>query len=276
MTGPSSASITRRTALLITGATATVALSACAPKVRPLADSSASGSSSSSPSAASSSSASASSKASASASSGKSYKGPLKFDNYEKNGTYVPATETEKAKNVPKPLPPSNMHDPSVDGIYSFLGYWIASINYLLLTGDSEPLSKSDQDYVEIFQRFSDMYQDKSGWMYGSDAPMGISLSTDTPTQKSSGSNPRYRWNGRLILDQNLKIYLQGRGSNTAFTAESHDVYIDMTYRSGGWTVITKDTSDDDSGSSGSSSSSPSPSSKSPKSGSGKSGGLNV
>ena len=177
---------------------------------------------------------------------------------------------------MPKPLPPSNMHDPSVDGIYSFLGYWIASINYLLLTGDSEPLSKSDQDYVEIFQRFSDMYQDKSGWMYGSDAPMGISLSTDTPTQKSSGSNPRYRWNGRLILDQNLKIYLQGRGSNTAFTAESHDIYIDMTYRSGGWTVITKDTSDDDSGSSGSSSSSPSPSSKSPKSGSGKSGGLNV
>ena len=77
--------------------------------------------------------------------------------------------------------------------------------------------------------------------MYGSDAPMGISLSTDTPTQKSSGSNPRYRWNGRLLLDQNLKIYLQGRGSNTAFTAESHDIYIDMTYRSGGWTVITKD-----------------------------------
>ena len=163
---------------------------------------------------------------------------------------------------MPKPLPPSNMHDPSVDGIYSFLGYWISSINYLLLTGDSEPLSKSDQDYVEIFQRFSTMYQDKSGWMYGSDAPMGISLSTDTPTQKSSGSNPRYRWNGRLLLDQNLKIYLQGRGSNTAFTAESHDIYIDM--------------SDDDSGSSGSSSSSPSPSSKSPKSGSGKSGGLNV
>ena len=92
MTGPSSASITRRTALLITGAAATVALSACAPKVRPLAGSSASASSSSSPSASASSSTSASSQASASASSGKSYKGPLKFDNYEKNGTYVPAT----------------------------------------------------------------------------------------------------------------------------------------------------------------------------------------
>ena len=272
MTGPSSASVTRRTALFITGAAATVALSACAPKVRPLADSSASASGSSS-----SSSSSVSSKAStsASASSDKSYKGPLKFDNYEKNGTYVPATETEKAKNVPKPLPPAHMNDRSIDGIYSFLGYWISSINYVLLTGDFEPLSKSDQDYVEIFKRFSDMYEDKSGWMYGSDAPMSISLYTDTPTQTSSSSSsrPRYRWNGRLNLDQNLKIYVEGKGSASAFTAKSHDIYIDMTYKDGGWTVITKDTSDDDSGSSGAS---PSPSSKSPKSDSGKSGGLSV
>ena len=272
MTGPSSASVTRRTALFITGAAAPVALSACAPKVRPLADSSASASGSSS-----SSSSSVSSKAStsASASSGMSYKGPLKFDNYEKNGTYVPATETEKAKNVPKPLPPTHMNDRSIDGIYSFLGYWISSINYVLLTGDSEPLSKSDQDYVEIFKRFSDMYEDKSGWMYGSDAPMSISLYTDAPTQTSSSSSsrPRYRWNGRLNLDQNLKIYVEGKGSASAFTAKSHDIYIDMTYKDGGWTVITKDTSDNDSGSSGAS---PSPSSKSPKSDSGKSGGLSV
>ena len=275
MTGPSSASVTRRTALFITGASATVALSACAPKVRPLADSSASASGSSS---SSSSSASAKASASASASSGKSYKGPLKFDNYEKNGTYVPATETEKARNVPKPLPPTHMNDRSVDGIYSFLGYWISSINYVLLTGDSEPLSQSDQDYVEIFKRFSDMYEDKSGWMYGSDAPMSISLYTDVPTQTSSSSSsrPRYRWNGRLNLDQNLKIYVEGKGSASAFTAKSHDIYIDMTYKDGGWTVITKDTSDDDSGNSGSSDASPSPSSKSPKSGSGKSGGLSV
>ena len=66
----------------------------------------------------------------------KSYKGPLKFDNYEKNGTYVPATETEKAKNVPKPSP--EQHARPVGRWYLlFPRLLVSSINYLLLTGDS-------------------------------------------------------------------------------------------------------------------------------------------
>lgn len=117
--------LSRRAALLAAGAGAITMLSACSSDIRPLADSSPSASGEASSSASSSASASASTRASASAggSSEKSYLGPVKFDNYEKKGEYVPADETHKAQNVPKPLPPANMHENSIDGAYSAFSF---------------------------------------------------------------------------------------------------------------------------------------------------------
>ena len=141
MTSPSpiSAGVTRRVALGATGTGVLAALTACAGSIRPLADGSASSSASASASESASAIASASASPSASASassSGKSYKGLVKFDNFEKKGEYVPATATQKAQNVPKPLVPANMNDQNVDGMYAFIGYWLASFNYAVLTGD--------------------------------------------------------------------------------------------------------------------------------------------
>lgn len=99
--------LSRRAALLAAGAGAITMLSACTSDIRPLADSSASGEASTSAGP----SESASASASAGGSSEKSYLGPVKFDNYEKKGEYIPADETHKAQNVPKPLPPANMQE---------------------------------------------------------------------------------------------------------------------------------------------------------------------
>ena len=135
--------LSRRAALLAAGAGAITMLSACSSDIRPLADSSPSASGEASSSANPSASASASS-SSGGGSSAKSYLGPVKFDNYEKKGEYVPADETHKAQNVPKPLPPANMHENSIDGAYSAFSFWLASVNYLVLTGDDEPLKQAD------------------------------------------------------------------------------------------------------------------------------------
>ena len=142
--------LSRRAALAAaTGAGAVAALTACASDIRPLADSSASGEDSASASASESASASAS--ASASSSAKKSYKGTVKLDKYEKNGEYVPATAEKKAQNVPKPLMPEKVQELSIDGIYALIGYWISSFNYLALTGDIEPMKKTDlsTDYTK-------------------------------------------------------------------------------------------------------------------------------
>ena len=102
---PMTTFFTRRTALGVAVAGALSALTACASDIRPLAGgtgsaspseaatasetASASASASASPSASESASASASA-ASGLPSSGKSYKGAIKFDSYEKTGEYVP------------------------------------------------------------------------------------------------------------------------------------------------------------------------------------------
>nr|WP_294631282.1 DUF6318 family protein [uncultured Rothia sp.] len=142
---------TRRT-LLGVGATGILAaLTACASDIRPLSQDSrsqGSGGSSGSPSATAS---GAASSASASASPSPtddhtpgSYVGPIKFNNYERNGTYIAASANAPAQNVPKPLIPEKMKENSPEGAYALMGYWLASQNYLILTGDVEPLMKAD------------------------------------------------------------------------------------------------------------------------------------
>ena len=244
---PISSLVTRRAALLAAGAGAAVALSACAQSVHPLSKSSdsASESASASASASSSASASASSSASASASSGKSYKGPLKFDNYEKNGTYVPATETEKAKNVPKPLPPAHMNDRSPEGIYEFTGFWLASINYLMLTGDPEPLKNADPAdvYVKQFDEYVQLYQDYGGWTYGADTLMEMSVLEDLPHQDSKNPN-QYTWKANLTFSQDLKAHVDGSAPHQVAKSKGGRTYIGVEYKNGGWVMLTGDEND--------------------------------
>ena len=103
---------TRRTALGVAVAGALSALTACASDIRPLSQGSISqGSGGSSASASATASGAASSSASASASPSPtdghtpgSYVGPIKFNNYERSGTYIPASAEAPAQNVSEAL----------------------------------------------------------------------------------------------------------------------------------------------------------------------------
>ena len=264
MTSPSpiSAGVTRRVALGVTGAGVLAALTACAGSIRPLADGSASSSASASASESASAIASASASPSASASassSGKSYKGLVKFDNFEKKGVYVPATATQKAQNVPKPLVPANMNDQNVDGMYAFIGYWLASFNYAVLTGDTEPMKKADPAdiYVDMLQDYAVMYGDDLGWLYGSDTPITIELISSAP-QKPSSSGTLYYWPAYMNYSPDAKIHLEGKSDQPFKTAESPNgklMKAIVEYKDGKWFMLTGKESSSASASSGSSSS---------------------
>ena len=237
MTSPSplSAGMSRRVALGATGAGVLAALTACASNIRPTADGSASSSASES----------ASASASASASSGKSYKGFVKFDNFEKTGEYVAATATQKAQNVPKPLVPKNMNEQNVDGMYAFIGYWLASFNYLLLTGDTEPMKKADpaDTYVTALQDYSVLYENDLGWMYGTDTPVTLELVTGSP-QKASGSTTRYNWPAYMNYSADAKIHIEGKSDQPFKTASSPNgkpMRAIVEYKDGKWFMLTGD-----------------------------------
>jgi len=238
--------LSRRAALAAaTGAGAVAALTACASDIRPLADSSASGEDSASASASESASASAS--ASASSSAKKSYKGTVKLDKYEKNGEYVPATAEKKAQNVPKPIVPEKMNEATIEGMYEFLSYWVASFNYMFMTGDYEPLKKADPEgrYANEGSNAVIIYSSGRGWVYDTDTPVTVQLLTDAPKKVAGGPN-RYDWLGRIIYDPNAKIHIEGQDPAPLVdgSTKSEATNFAADYKDGAWYMLSDEDAD--------------------------------
>ena len=239
--------LSRRAALAAaTGAGAAVALTACASDIRPLADSSSS-SGEASPSASASESASASASASAADSGKKSYKGTVKLDKYEKNGEYVPATAEKKAQNVPKPVVPEKMNEATVEGMYQFLSYWLASFNYMFMTGDYEPLKKADPEgrYANEGSNAVIIYSSGRGWVYDTDTPVTVQLLTDAPKKVAGGPN-RYDWLGRIIYDPNAKIHIEGQDPAPLVdgSTKSEATNFAADYKDGAWYMLSDEDAD--------------------------------
>ena len=241
--------LSRRAALAAaTGAGAAVALTACASDIRPLADSSSS-SGEASPSASASESASASASASAADSGKKSYKGTVKLDKYEKNGEYVPATAEKKAQNVPKPIVPEKMNEATIEGMYQFLSYWVASFNYMFMTGDYEPLKKADPagEFANDHNNVVLVYSTGKGWVYDTDAPVTVQLLTDAPKKVAGGPN-RYDWIGRFIQDPKAKVRVEGQDPIPLAeegSSKSEATNFAMDYKDGSWFMVSEEESSD-------------------------------
>lgn len=242
--------LSRRAALAAaTGAGAAVALTACASDIRPLADSSSSPSGEASPSASASESASASASASAADSGKKSYKGTVKLDKYEKNGEYVPATAEKKAQNVPKPVVPEKMNEATIEGMYQFLSYWVASFNYMFMTGDYEPLKKADPagEFANDHNNVVLVYSTGKGWVYDTDAPVTVQLLTDAPKKVAGGPN-RYDWIGRFIQDPKAKLHVEGQDPIPLAeegSSKSEATNFAMDYKDGSWFMVSEEESSD-------------------------------
>ncbi|BAI65044.1 imidazoleglycerol-phosphate synthase [Rothia mucilaginosa DY-18] len=240
--------LSRRAALAAaTGAGAAAALTACASDIRPLADSSSSPSGEASASASASESASASASASATTSAKKSYKGTVKLDKYEKNGEYVPATAEKKAQNVPKPIVPEKMNEATIEGMYEFLSYWVASFNYMFMTGDYEPLKKADpySRYANEGSNAVIIYSSGRGWVYDTDTPVTVQLLTDAPKKVAGGPN-RYDWLGRIIYDPNAKIHIEGQDPAPLVdgSTKSEATNFAADYKDGAWYMLSDEDAD--------------------------------
>lgn len=251
---PMTTFFTRRTALGVAVAGALSALTACASDIRPLAGST--GSASPSEAATTSESASASASAGASASpsasapasasvasglpsSGKSYKGPMKFDSYEKTGEYVPASATQMAQNMPKPVPPANMKEHSVDGAYAFLSFWLASLNYLMMTGNPGPIEIVYHDGYgwEKYPSTIKLYASGLGWVYGTETPYIVELLTDAPREVPGSNNTRFIWEGYSYMDPKMMRHYNGQPEKATSADESKKkvARFRLDYKDGKW-----------------------------------------
>ena len=224
--------ITRRTALAVTAAAALASLTACASDIRPLEDPSV-------------------------VDPMRPYKGELKFNSYKSTGTYRPASATEKAENPPMPVPPQNMKSKTTSGMYAAVGYWVASLNYMAITGDPKPLKVVDLDgiYVQKMKSYVELYAKGEGWMYGTETPLMAELTEETPQKVD---DEQYRWKGvaRSHKDAVLHYVPEDRDIRLAETSgdsSDDEVTFVLKYRNDAWmvTVETKSSSTTSPGSSG-------------------------
>lgn len=94
---------------------------------------------------------------------------PLTYTAYESRGEFVPATEEHPAQNVPYPVPQPEMHEYSLQGFLTFMGYFSAALNYFYYTGDTEPLSKVVEPEAVLPETILRLYREKRGWVISKD-----------------------------------------------------------------------------------------------------------
>ena len=222
--------VTRRAALGVVAAAALASLTACASDIRPLEDPSV-------------------------VDPMRPYKGELKFNSYKSTGTYRPASSTKKAENPPMPTPPVNMK--STSGMYAAIGYWVASLNYLTVTGDDTPFKAVDMDviYVRKMEAYVELYKKNEGWMYGTETPLVADLTEETPQKVD---DEQYRWKGIVHSHKDAVLHYVPedrdiRLAETSGDSSNDEVTFVLKYRDDAWmvTVETKSSSTTSPGSSG-------------------------
>ena len=137
------------------------------------------------------------------------FSGEVTFDNYEKKGTFVPATDSVPAQNVPVPKRPASASENSVQGLYDSIAFVYAAINYLVLTGDAAPLreSKADEKFIASFSSFMDESNESSqarDWFVSPKVTMSAFTAVPTLVKKS------VQWTFDLVIDLGPTVVVDG------------------------------------------------------------------
>ena len=152
--------------------------------------------------------------------------GPLVYTAFERKGRFIPATETQAAQNVPYPIQQPGMDNYDRAGLYAFLAYYFASMNYFYHTGDTEPLSKVTDPEKVLHPEILRMYREKRGWVISPDKNV---LSANVVNDLVAGEKAKNT--SRNILVSTLYT---NKATNFAFyvkeTGEKQDIHKYLRY----------------------------------------------
>lgn len=152
--------------------------------------------------------------------------GPLVYTAFERKGRFIPATEAQAAQNVPYPIQQPGMDNYDRAGLYAFLAYYFASMNYFYHTGDTEPLSKVTDPEKVLHPEILRLYREKRGWVISADKNV---LSANVVDDLIAGEKPKNT--SRNILVSTLYT---NKATNLAFyvkeTGEKQDIHKYLKY----------------------------------------------
>ncbi|VTY07493.1 Uncharacterised protein [Rothia dentocariosa] len=134
-----------------------------------------------------------------------SYGGKIDFESvleYEKTGTYEPATKEHPAKNVPKPEKPAGADEKSLKGLYLSIAFAVAATQYAYNTGDYSLLEQSSMSEPErnFFLREEKERLDKTreGTFWPDNITIDYTLTQERPQLEDDG---KYKWDREFIVE---------------------------------------------------------------------------
>ncbi len=121
---------------------------------------------------------------------------------FERVGNFSNGTLSHRAVNVPRPTMPPEAKERTVEGLHTFLQYWGAAQNYMLLTGDTDPFMSlpGQEHFSHMAQMYRDIYRYNIGWLVSkSNHPMCINLSSPQPVPATE--QDVYCWKATMLED---------------------------------------------------------------------------
>ena len=173
----------------------------------------------------------------------KDYSGVVKFGDYQTVGKFEAGTVEHPAISTPIPRPHQTFQDYYVSNIYSAVGLWVSALNYLLLTGEAEPLKVIDPELKTARPDIVKLYEDEAGWVISPDKfPIKAELLAPQPAETSEGSKV-FTWSARLNVDADaLVFYADTKGSRPlaeALGLRSGEMQLQIAYVEGKWRLDT-------------------------------------
>ena len=173
----------------------------------------------------------------------KDYSGVVKFGDYQTVGKFEAGTVEHPAVSTPIPRPHQTFQDYYVSNIYSAVGLWVSALNYLLLTGEVEPLKIIDPELKTARPDIVKLYEDEAGWVISPDKfPIKAELLAPQPAETSEGSKV-FTWPARLNVDADALVFYadtkESRPLADVLGLQSGEVQLQIAYVEGKWRLDT-------------------------------------
>ncbi|WP_278578094.1 DUF6318 family protein [Rothia aeria] len=117
---------------------------------------------------------------------------------------YKPGTEQDPPANIPVPVAPAGIHERTAEGLYKFIGFFVAYYNYLLFTGDTSPWTEAG--YTDSSPSNSTSRDSNDRWIISDTyAPLTVSIMDDMPFEGPKDNT--YVWTMKLETDSAARLY---------------------------------------------------------------------
>ena len=169
--------------------------------------------------------------------------GVTKYWEFQAVGKFIPGTREHRAWGVPIPRPYQSSNEYIVSNVWSALSFWVSALNYLLLTGETEPLKIIDPELKTARPDIVKLYEDETGWVMSQhlspmESPLKLELLDPKPVETPEGSK-NYLWRARLSIDASASVFYadtkESRPLADVLGLQPGEVQLQIAYVEGKW-----------------------------------------